>query len=72
LHASLREEFYRPPSRACIYTPDVLVFRDQDLRDLPKRDRFHVDVISYAALRFPEVAEGRYVDGKDREGAIAK
>jgi uncharacterized protein (TIGR02452 family) len=60
LYAFLREEFYRLPSRASIYTPDVLVFRDQDLRDLPKRDRFYVDVISCAALQFPEVAEGRW------------
>lgn len=67
LYPSLREGFYRLPPLGSIYTPDVLVFRDEDNKDLPKRDRFYVDVISSAALRFPEVEAGRYEKAGDRE-----
>lgn len=69
---SLRDEFYRLPENALIYTPDVLVFRGQDLSPLPKNDRFFVDVISCAALRFPEVEDGKYVVEADREVMMKK
>jgi uncharacterized protein (TIGR02452 family) len=69
---SLRDEFYRIPENALIYTPDVLVFRNQDLSSLPKSDRFFVDVISCAALRFPEVEDGKYVVEADREAMMTK
>lgn len=67
LYPSLREEFYRLPPLGSIYTPDVMIFRDEDNKDLPKRDRFYVDVISCAALRFPELEGGRYEKAGDRE-----
>lgn len=67
LYPSLREEFYRLPPLGSIYTPDVLVFRDEGNKDLSKRDRFYVDVISCAALRFPELEGGRYEKAADRE-----
>jgi uncharacterized protein (TIGR02452 family) len=66
LYPSLRDNFYRLPEDALIYTPDILVFRNQDLSTLPKNERFFVDVLSCAALRFPELENGRYID-KDRE-----
>lgn len=67
---SLRDEFYRLPENALIYTPDVLIFRGQDLSPLPKSDRFFVDVISCAALRFPEVEDGKYVVEADCEAMV--
>lgn len=72
LYPSLREEFYRIPDDALIYTSDMLVFRAQDLSPLPKSDYFLVDVISCAALRFPEVENGRYVVEADREAMVTK
>jgi uncharacterized protein (TIGR02452 family) len=57
LYPSLREENYRLPEDAAIYTPDVLVFRASDLSDLPKQDWFFVDVISCPALKGPDVVE---------------
>lgn len=74
LYPSLREEFYRLPEIGGIYTHEVLVFRsyDSEATDLPKTERFFVDVITSGMLRFPEVEEGsdgekRYVDQKDRD-----
>lgn len=52
---SLKEEFYRLPEVGGILTKEVLVFRDGDGMDLPKSDRFFVDVVSAGMLRFPEV-----------------
>jgi len=72
LFPSLRDGFYRLPEIALIYTPDVLVFRAQDLSSLPKSHQFFVDVISCAAIRFPEVEEGRYAVEADRETMMKK
>jgi len=72
LYPSLREEFYRIPDDALIYTSDVLVFRAQNLSPLPKSDRFFIDIISCAALRFPEVEDGRYAVEADREVMVMK
>ena len=72
LYPSLRDEFYRLPENAIIYTPDVLVFQLQTSDSLPKSDRFFVDVISCAAIRLPEVSEGRYVEDSDREVMVKK
>lgn len=72
LFPSLRDEFYRVPEDALIYTSHVLVFRDQDLTMLRKEDRFFVDVMSCAALRFPDVENGRYVSETDREAMVKK
>jgi uncharacterized protein (TIGR02452 family) len=54
LYASLHDTFYRLPELSAVYSPDVLVFRSSDNADLPKKDWFYVDVISAAALRFPD------------------
>ncbi|KZP27954.1 hypothetical protein FIBSPDRAFT_908801 [Athelia psychrophila] len=69
---SLRDEYYRLPEDAVIFSPDILVFRAQDLEPLPKSGRFFVDVISCAALRFPEVEGGRYALEADREAMMIK
>ena len=61
VYPSLWDSFYRLPEVGGIYTPDVLVFRDHlpDTNDLPKRDRYFVDVISASMLRFSDAkAEG--------------
>ncbi len=76
LYPSLREEFYRLPEVGGIYTPDVLVFRGLAGEELPKKDRFYVDVITAAMLRFPDVdgtGQGaRYAEEKDREVVVSK
>ena len=56
LYPSLWDSFYRLPDVSGIYTPDVLVFRDHlpDANNLPKRDRYFVDVISSSMLRFSD------------------
>jgi len=59
LYPSLRDAFYRLPEVGGVYTPDVLVFRrgDRDATELPKAERFFVDVVSAAMLRFPDLAD---------------
>ncbi|KAI0903353.1 hypothetical protein F4823DRAFT_629479 [Ustulina deusta] len=83
---ALRDEFYRMPELAVVYTPDVLVFRParseasgsggggaEDENDiLPKNDRWFVDVVSAAALRLPETESGRYASAVDRELVVRK
>ncbi|TPX16482.1 uncharacterized protein E0L32_003776 [Thyridium curvatum] len=75
---SLRDEYYRLPELAAVYTPDVLVFRDeQEDQVLPKRDRWHVNCITAAMLRSPEterdaLERGRYVHERDRELVLQK
>lgn len=73
LYPSLWDEFYRLPEVGGILTPDVLVHRDStpDADELPKRERFFVDVISSAMLRFPETNNVRRpADGEEgAEGA---
>ncbi|KAK5952882.1 hypothetical protein OHC33_006003 [Knufia fluminis] len=79
LYPSLKEEFYRLPEVGAIYTPDVLVFRSHDAEatDLPKNERFFVDVITAAMHRMPDVEEDEegekaYADDKDRDAAEQK
>ncbi|KAF4996637.1 hypothetical protein FGRMN_4383 [Fusarium graminum] len=77
LYPSLKDEWYRIPDLASIYTPNVLVFRDEDSEDLDKKDRFYVDCITAAMLRAPEFEMSRegaatYANKKDRETAQAK
>jgi uncharacterized protein (TIGR02452 family) len=72
LYPSLRDDFYRLPEIGAIYTPDVLVFRDAEGKDLAKKDRFFVDVISAGMLRFPELHEGQYANAADRQSVEAK
>lgn len=78
LYPSLREEFYRLPEVGGVYTPDVLVFRgwNQAASELDKKDRFYVDAISAAMLRFPDIEgegeESSYAEQKDRDLVISK
>ena len=75
---SLRDDFYRLPEVGCVFTPDVLVFRDAGGGDLDKKDRWFVDVVSAAMLRLPETevdeatGRGEYVHQKDRERVAEK
>ncbi|KAH8678791.1 hypothetical protein BGZ60DRAFT_370599 [Tricladium varicosporioides] len=72
--------FYRLPSLAAIYSPDILVFRSSDLKDLPKKDWYYVDVITAAAVRKPDLVETKAENGekkcmyedKDREEMLEK
>jgi hypothetical protein len=67
---SLREEWYRLPEIGGIWSPDVLVFRvtgaGED-KELPKAERFYVDVVSSAMTRFPETTE-KTVQEEDANG----
>lgn len=79
LHPALHEEFYRLPDVGAVYTPDVLVFRgwDEHATDLSKHERFYIDVITAAMLRFPDVDEvdgsfKRYANSQDRDLAERK
>ncbi|KAM0274302.1 hypothetical protein ACHAQH_007976 [Verticillium albo-atrum] len=77
---SLKDEHYRLPELGAIYTPDVMVFRDDDGGDdvLEKRNRWFVDCITAAMLRNPEIERdeernwSRYINDKDREATVAK
>jgi uncharacterized protein (TIGR02452 family) len=77
LYPSLKDEWYRIPDLASIFTPNVLVFRDEEGEDLDKKDRFYVDCITAAMIRTPEYEldnEGvaTYANKKDRELAQNK
>ncbi|KAH0111641.1 hypothetical protein KCU82_g24382, partial [Aureobasidium melanogenum] len=56
-----------------VVTPDVLVHRDStpEAEDLPKRERFFVDVISAAMIRFPETNSARVAEKEDAEGGCS-
>ncbi|KIW14370.1 hypothetical protein PV08_07152 [Exophiala spinifera] len=74
LYPALKDEFYRLPEVGAIWTEDVLVFRDHTGQDLGKGDRWWVDVISAAMLRFPDVEDTtdedkKYASQKDRDTA---
>jgi hypothetical protein len=73
---SLNESFYRLPELGGIWSPDVLVFRNQlPLSDaageIPVLHRFFVDVVSAGMLRFPELEAGRLAR-KDRDAVEKK
>lgn len=75
---SLKDEHYRLPEVGAIFTPDVLVFRDEEAEDvLEKKDRFFVNCITAAMLRGPEIdvnelGRGSYTHEKDRELVLQK
>lgn len=75
---SLSDSFYRLPEVGGVYTPDVLVFRDDAADDLEKKDRWFVDCVSAGMLRFPSISvdettgRGSYSSSKDRELVIEK
>ncbi|ENH71582.1 hypothetical protein FOC1_g10007820 [Fusarium oxysporum f. sp. cubense race 1] len=77
LYPSLKDEWYRLPELSSIWTPMVLVFRDEDGNDLDKKDRFYVDCITAAMIRGPEFeldedGVASYANKKDRDTAQAK
>ncbi|KAF5612242.1 uncharacterized protein FSUBG_1561 [Fusarium subglutinans] len=77
LYPSLKDEWYRLPELSSIWTPTVLVFRDEDGNVIDKKDRFYVDCITAAMIRGPEFEldeEGvaSYANKKDRDTAQAK
>ncbi|KAG7406147.1 hypothetical protein DER46DRAFT_629774 [Fusarium sp. MPI-SDFR-AT-0072] len=77
LYPSLKDEWYRLPEFSSIWTPMVLVFRDEDGNDLDKKDRFYVDCITAAMIRGPEFeldedGVASYANKKDRDTAQAK
>jgi uncharacterized protein (TIGR02452 family) len=57
LYPALRDSFYRLPEVSVIYTANVLVFRNSDGEDLSKSERYHVDVVSAAMLRSPDISK---------------
>lgn len=75
---SLRDAFYRLPEVGAVYTPDVLVFRDEESEDLAKRDRWFVDCVTSAMLRQPDTEPGedgtpaRYTLATDRDLVMRK
>ncbi|KAF4982169.1 hypothetical protein FZEAL_2146 [Fusarium zealandicum] len=75
---SLKDEYYRLPELGVVFTPDVLVFRDESAENvLEKSDRWFVDCITAAMLRGPEtdvsdLGRGSYANEKDREMALQK
>ncbi|KAF7555979.1 hypothetical protein G7046_g6421 [Stylonectria norvegica] len=75
---SLSDDYYRLPELGAVYTPDILVFRDEQSEDvLPKGDRWFVDCITAAMLRGPELdhddaGKGAYANQKDRELVLQK
>jgi uncharacterized protein (TIGR02452 family) len=82
LYASLNPSWYRLPDLSCIYTPDVLVFRDTELQALKINDQFFCSVISVAALKNPDLSktfntkkgieERAYANEQDKEIMMAK
>jgi uncharacterized protein (TIGR02452 family) len=75
---SLSDEFYPLPEVSAIYTPDVLVFRDEHTGDLEKKNRWFVDCVSGGTLRFPSITvdestgRGSYSNDKDRDLVLEK
>ncbi|KAF5556127.1 hypothetical protein FPHYL_8052 [Fusarium phyllophilum] len=77
LYPSLKDEWYRLPELSSIWTPTVLVFRDEDGNVLDKKDRFYVGCITAAMIRGPEFeldedGVASYANKKDRDTAQAK
>ncbi|KAG5773747.1 hypothetical protein H9Q69_002801 [Fusarium xylarioides] len=77
LYPSLKDEWYRLPELSSIWTPTVLVFRDEDGNVIDKKDRFYVDCITAAMIRGPEFeldedGVASYANKKDRDTAQAK
>ncbi|CAG8982575.1 hypothetical protein HYALB_00007291 [Hymenoscyphus albidus] len=50
--------FYPTPPLSTIYSPDVLVFRDENGQDLAESDFFYTNVISAAAICQPQLVHG--------------
>lgn len=77
LYPSLKDNYYRIPPTAAVFTPDVLVFRSSTHADLPKAEWFYTDIISVAAPKHPDTVigpEGKpvYDVEKDKEEMVLK
>ncbi|KAF9777030.1 hypothetical protein IL306_004696 [Fusarium sp. DS 682] len=77
LYPSLKDEWYRLPEFSTIWTPNILVFRDEEGNDLDKKDRFYVDCITAAMIRGPEFeldddGVASYANKKDRDTVHTK
>lgn len=76
---SLKESFYRLPELGGIFTHDVLVIRSSlplgnnssDAADILPTERWYIDVISAAALRFPEL-EGGHEEDDDEDKKLSQ
>lgn len=73
LYPSLWDDFYRLPEVGGILTTDVLVHRDStsEANDLPKRERFYVDMVSSGMLRFPQTNSKRAEADDNAEGGCS-
>ncbi|KAH7320596.1 hypothetical protein B0I35DRAFT_427447 [Stachybotrys elegans] len=75
---SLKDEYYRLPELGAIFSPDIMVFRDEDSYEiLPKGERWFVHCISAAMLRNPELdhddmGRATYANDQDRHVAMQK
>lgn len=74
---SLKDEWYRLPELGAIFTPDVLVFREESDDLLEKKNRWFVNCVTAAMLRGPEIevddsGRGSYSNQKDRDLAVQK
>jgi uncharacterized protein (TIGR02452 family) len=78
LLSSLKDEYYRLPELAAVFSPDVLVFREEDSYEvLPKGERWFVHCISAAMLRNPELdhdemGRATYANEHDRHLVVQK
>ncbi|KAI1066454.1 hypothetical protein LB506_008383 [Fusarium annulatum] len=77
LYPSLKDEWYRLPELSSIWSPTLLVFRDEDGNLLDRNDRFCVDCITAAMIRGPEFelnedGVASYANEKDRDTAQTK
>ena len=54
-----------------VWTPDVLVFRNENGEDLRRNERWWIDVTSAGMLRFPDVdkPDARHDDAAEDDGA---
>ncbi|CAK1361355.1 hypothetical protein CB0940_03259 [Cercospora beticola] len=66
LYESLSDDFYMLPVKGGVYSPDILVFRDDLAEEYKKKQRFFVDVITAGTFKHPR--EGR---SEDVEGACS-
>ncbi|KAI5367794.1 Putative hypothetical protein CHP02452 [Septoria linicola] len=63
LYESLHDDFYRLPVKGGIYSPDVLVFRDEHGDDYSKKQRFFIDVFTAGTFKHPQANRSEDADG---------
>jgi uncharacterized protein (TIGR02452 family) len=75
---SLKDDYYRLPELGVVFTPDVLVFRNEGCDELlAKSDRWFVDCITAAMLRNPDLdqddmGQSVYANDHDRQLVLQK